>query len=148
MTDTLASLFRHAAAAACLGLVVVTPALAQGPGIQGATTLIKPPPDEPTFVPRADFHISTERISTDDVRFKWSAHFGGDIDLVDYVVGRIRIAGDYEPIPGDELRPFDPNQGNYPLEGSASFRIEGFEFSGVFHHESRHLSDRPKRFSI
>ena len=148
MTDTFASCLRHAAAAACLGLLVVTPALAQGPGVQGATTLIKPTPDEPAFIPRADFHLSTEGLSTDDTRFKWIAHFGGDVDLVDYVFGRIRIGGDYEAILGDELRPFDPNQGNYPLEGSASFRFEGFEISGVFHHESRHLSDRPKRFSV
>jgi len=148
MTETLASFVRRAALAACLILVAFRPAFAQGPGTQGGTTLIKSIPDEPTFMPRADFHLSAAALSTDDQRFKWEAHFGGDVDIVDYVYGRIRLAGDYQAVLGNEFRPFDPNQGNYPLETSASIRVQGFEISGVMHHESRHLSDRPKRSSV
>jgi len=49
---------------------------------------------------------------------------------------------------GDEFRPFDPNQGNYTLEASSSVRVGETEIAGMFHHVSRHLSDRPKRFAI
>ena len=49
---------------------------------------------------------------------------------------------------GDEFREFDPNQGNYTLEGSASARIPPVDLAFVFHHVSRHLSDRPKRFPV
>ena len=49
---------------------------------------------------------------------------------------------------GDQLREFDPNQGNYILEGSASRRFPGVEVAGVFYHQSRHLSDRPKEHAI
>jgi hypothetical protein len=45
---------------------------------------------------------------------------------------------------GHQLRRFDPNQGNYILEGSTSIRVPGAEVAGVFYHQSRHLSDRPK----
>ena len=51
---------------------------------------------------------------------------------------------DYEAVLGNELRPFDPNQGNYILELSTSYRIKRTEVAAIFHHVSRHLSDRPK----
>jgi hypothetical protein len=40
------------------------------------------------------------------------------------------------------LRPFDPNQGNYNFEGSSSWRVRKTEVAFMFHHLSRHLSDR------
>jgi hypothetical protein len=49
---------------------------------------------------------------------------------------------------GNELRPFDPTQGNYILELSTSYRIKRTEVAGIFHHVSRHLSDRPKVIPI
>jgi hypothetical protein len=49
---------------------------------------------------------------------------------------------------GEEFRKFDPNQGNYILEGALSARLAGVELAGVFYHQSRHLSDRPKEFAI
>ena len=49
---------------------------------------------------------------------------------------------------GNELRPFDPNQGNYILELSSSYRIERTEVAAIFHHVSRHLSDRPKLIPV
>jgi hypothetical protein len=50
---------------------------------------------------------------------------------------------------GSEFRPFDPNQGNYTLEGFVSARVRhDTEVAGIFHHVSRHLSDRPKEFAV
>jgi hypothetical protein len=96
------------------------------------------------FVPRFDFHLSAEHLSHDDPRFIWDADFGGEIDVVDYGVGRFSFWANYEVITGDQLRIFDPNQGNYILAGSLSARAAGFEVAGVFYHQSRHLSDRTK----
>jgi hypothetical protein len=122
-------------------LVVVSRAGAQTP----APTI---PPDSSRFLPRYNFHIAVAALSVDDPRFSWDAHAGGDLDLVDYVHGRLNVLADYEVELGNEFRPFDPNQGNYTLEASASVRVRGTEFAGVFHHVSRHLSDRPKEFSV
>ena len=96
------------------------------------------------FVPRYDFHMSAEHLSHDDPRYVWDADFGGEIDVVDYGAGRFTFWANYEVITGEQLRVFDPNQGNYILGGSLSGRIAGLEVAGVLYHQSRHLSDRPK----
>ena len=50
---------------------------------------------------------------------------------------------------GSEFQPFDPYQGNYTLEASGSVRIGvNTEVVGIFHHVSRHLSDRAKKVPI
>jgi hypothetical protein len=105
-------------------------------------------PAEAEFLSRSAFHLSGVALRHDDIRFSWDTHWGGEFDLVDYVVGRASVLVDYQAVLGDEFRPFDPNQGNYTLEVSGSGRLRSTEFSGVFHHVSRHLSDRPKRFAI
>jgi len=98
-----------------------------------------------SFLPRAAFHMGAEHISgTDDVRFNWDASFGGDVDLIDYTVGRLIFAANYQAILGSEFQAFDPNQGNYLLEGALSARLRQVEGALVFHHESRHLGDRAK----
>lgn len=148
MGDTVGSLMRHAAIATCLGLVLVSPALAQGSGAEGGVSQVPPAAAAPEFMSRADFHLAAAALGTDDQRFKWDTHFGGDLDVVDWGAGRARVVADYQALLGNEYRPFDPNQGNYILEASGSQRVAGFEVAVVFHHESRHLSDRPKRFSI
>ena len=102
------------------------------------------PPTSPQFLSRYDFHLSAAALANDDQRFSWDTHFGGDIDIVDYVYGRSATIVDYEAVLGNELRPFDPNQGNYILELSTSYRIKRTEIAAIFHHVSRHLSDRPK----
>ena len=107
--------------------------------------------DQPSgleFLPRFDSYISIERLTADDERFVWDGNIGIDIDIVDYGLGRAAILVNYEVVMGSEFRPFDPNQGNYILEASASARAGALEFAGVFHHVSRHLSDRPKRRSV
>ena len=107
-----------------------------------------PAPSSPDFLTHYSFHLSADALSSDDRRFSWQTHFGGDLDLVDYVAGRANILIDYEAVLGSEFRRFDPNQGNYTLEASGSVRVGGAEIAGVFHHVSRHLGDRPKSFAI
>jgi len=130
------------------GLVVVL-ALAVGAARVDAQTV--PPaqsPDQPAaieFLPRFDYYVGLEHLFSEEQRFVWDANFGSDLDIVDYGIGRLRFVANYQTILGSEFRAFDPTQGNYVLEGSVSARAGGFELAGVFHHKSRHLSDRPKR---
>jgi len=118
---------------------VASEALAQYP---------QPLPEAPTqvqFLPRYDFHLAAAGLASGDPsRFQWDTHWGGDFDLVDYVTGRFGFLADYQTILGNELRAFDPIQGNYTLEFSGSHRLGKTEVAVVFHHVSRHLSDRPK----
>jgi hypothetical protein len=132
---------QRAAVAALLMFFLAAPVLAQHQEPAPASA-------EPEFFTRYDFHLSAAGLSSDDPRFNWDTHFGGELDLLDYVVGRASIIADYEAVLGDQLRPFDPNQGNYILEASSSYRLGDTEIVGVFHHESRHLSDRAKTFPI
>ena len=96
------------------------------------------------FLPRFDFYLAGEYLADDDKRFSWDADVGGEVDIVDYGIGRVTFVTNYEVVMGTQLRRFDPNQGNYILAGHASARIAGVELAGEFYHQSRHLSDRPK----
>jgi hypothetical protein len=116
-------------------------AAAQTPATESA-----PPAVE--FIPRAAFHLSIEHLSGDDVMFVWDTNFGGELDVVDYRVGRATFVANYQAILGDEFRHFDPNQGNYILSGSTSLRSRGVELAGVFYHQSRHLADRANRVAV
>lgn len=138
MPDHARSLIRRASAAACFVLTVALPAAAQQ----------TPPPPAPDFFSRYDFHLSAVALGADDPRFSWTTRFGGDIDVVDYVSGRLWMRAEYEAVLGDELQPFDPNQGNYTLEVASSARTRGAEVALVFHHVSRHFGDREKKFGI
>ena len=115
----------------------VLPAAAQAPAATG-----------PAFIPRYTFHLNAEHLASDDPRFVWDADFGGEVDVIDYGSGRATFVANYEVILGDQLRRFDPNQGNYILEGATSLRAAGLELAAVFYHQSRHLSDRDKRGPI
>ena len=106
-------------------------------------------PSEPQFLSRYDFHLAAAGLGSGiPERFQWDTHWGGDFDLVDYVSGRFGFLVDYQAVLGNEFRSFDPNQGNYTLEFSGSKRFGRTEVAAVFHHVSRHLSDRPKRFAV
>ena len=112
----------------------VTPAFAQQP-VQ--------------FLPRFDFHLAAEHLGgDDDNRFAWDADFGGELDVIDYGGGRATFVANYEVVMGTQLRRFDPNQGNYVMAGLLSGRVGGLELAGMFYHQSRHLSDRPKVAAI
>lgn len=103
---------------------------------------------ETEFLSRFDFQVGMEHLFSEDPRFVWDANFGGELDFVDYGGGRATFTAVYETILGNEFRAFDPNQSNYLLEASLSARTRAGEISGVFHHVSRHLSDRPKRHPV
>jgi hypothetical protein len=142
---------RRAALAACLILVFAARSAAQ------PQPVFVPAPAGPEFLPRYDFHLSVDSLSPPkdtpaeqaDTRFSWDTHFGGSFDVVDLVVARAGALIDFDAVEGSELRPFDPNQGNYTLEGFVLARLGGRTEAGViFHHVSRHLSDRPKRDAI
>jgi hypothetical protein len=140
MSHQSGSLIRSLSAVLLLSLVFVAPAAAQQP---------RPDvPERPAVLTAYDFHLAAVGLSSDDNRFTWDTHWGGDVDMIDYVAGRANVLVDYEAILGSELRAFDPNQGNYVLEASGSARVKGTEVAGVFHHVSRHRSDRPKTFAI
>jgi hypothetical protein len=128
---------RRAVAAAGLAVLaglVAGPAAAQAP----------PPPGTVEFLTRYDFHLSAAALSNDDPRFSWDTRFGGELDALDYIVGRTSLRLDYQAILGNEPRAFDPQQGTYVLELSTSVRLRPAEVALVFHHVSRHLSDRAK----
>lgn len=144
MPDTSRSLTWHAAVAACFLFAAAASVAAQQPD----HPVVSPAPDKPQFLSRMDLHMAASGLSNSDNRFDWDTHFGGSLDLVDYVGGRAGVYADYEAVLGDEFRIFDPNQGNYTLEAFASTRSGSTEVVGIFHHVSRHLSDRPKRFAI
>jgi hypothetical protein len=112
-------------------------------------------PDDPPTTPSAvtwltgyRFHLSATSLRADDPRFVWDCAFGGDVDMVDYRYGRLNFLADYDVGLGREFRAFDPNQGRYRLDLSASARTGAAEFQGIFHHVSRHLGDRANGTSI
>jgi hypothetical protein len=127
MPDTTGSLTRRAAAAACLTLAFALPAAAQIP-----QPVAVPAPAGYQFLPRFDFYFTMASLRAEKdpaERFWWDTHYGGSFDIVDYKVGRAAVL-------------------NYILEASLSARARETEIVGVFHHVSRHLSDRPKDFAI
>ena len=105
-------------------------------------------PSHVEFLPRVDFRLGLEHLVSEEKRFVWDANVGSDLDIIDYGRGRLTFVANYQVVLGSEFREFDPNQGNYILGGSVSARADAFELAGVFHHESRHLSDRPKRIPV
>src|SRR5215471_13509398 len=105
-------------------------------------------PRSHVFLPRFDFAISLASLASSDPRFSYDGRVTADFDIVDYVKGRTSVFAQYQVVMGNQLRAFDPNQGNYTFEGSSSFRLGRAEVAGVFHHLSRHLSDRPNNQSI
>lgn len=94
------------------------------------------------------FHLSAASLRADDPRFNWDAHFGGDVDLVDYGAGRLNLLADYGVIIGSQFRTIDPNQGTYHLAVSTSLRSGSSEVRAVFGHVSRHLSDRANQTAV
>lgn len=100
---------------------------------------------EVVWLPNYHFHLNMAHLSSDDPRYVWDANYGGEFGIV--AVGRTQLTfvANYQAGLGDEFHPFDPNQGNYTLDGVLSTRVKGFYVAGVFHHLSRHLADRAKR---
>jgi hypothetical protein len=133
--------------------ILVAAMLVAGTAIAGAQQPGPQPLEGPDpsfgFMSRYDFQLQANVLSGDDGRqFRWDTHFGGEFDLFNYVKGRATVVTDYEAVLGSEFRPFDPNQGIYILEPAGSWFVGRNEVSFVFHHVSRHLSDRPKTYAI
>jgi hypothetical protein len=136
-------------AAVPFALCLLLHALSASAQVSGPQPL-EHPIDRVEFLSRYDFQLEANLIGGDpnpDL-FRWDAHFGGEFDVLNYVKGRLTVVTDYEAVMGSELRPFDPVQGNYVLEPAASWFAGNNEFAFVFHHVSKHLSDRPKRYAI
>jgi hypothetical protein len=132
--------------------------------------VVAKPPAEPEFFPRYDFHLNgawlgetSEPLNTPGLpplsaaaaaqfavnhRYSFDTHWGGSFDFLDYVAGRTSFVADYEAIIGDEFRIFDPNQSIYTLEASSSARVGDEEIAVIYHHVSRHLSDRANRQAV
>jgi hypothetical protein len=110
------------------------------------------PPAKPEhtveFMPRTAFHMAAEHLSGDDPRYVWDADFGGELDVVDYGYGRFTFEANYQVVLGEEIRSFDPNQGNYILAGYVSARTPIVEVAAELYHQSRHLADRPKEEAV
>lgn len=100
------------------------------------------------FLPRYAFHLGAEHLSSGSNRLVWDTNFGGEMDLVDYGLGRGTFTANYQAILGEEIRAFDPNQGNYTFGALLSARTRSFEAAAQFYHQSRHLSDRAKNTPI
>jgi hypothetical protein len=140
MPDAVGSVIRRAASIACLILAMASAAFAQEP--------LTHPPSSHEFLPRYDFLVLLAGLDINDNRFSWDARVGADLDVVDYVVGRVSALAEYEALMGNEQQLFDPNQAIYTLEASASFRAGPTEFAAVLDHVSRHLSDRANKRGI
>jgi hypothetical protein len=147
MKRALAQLSKLSAVCPLLSALLLYPAVASAQ-ISGPQPL-EGPNDRVEFFPRYDFQLEANLLTGDNPDlFRWDTHFGGEMDVFNYIKGRITVVTDYEAVLGSELRPFDPNQGNYTLEPAASWFVGKHEIAFVFHHVSRHFSDRPKRYAI
>ena len=132
-----------------LGLGCLMVVYATSPLVAQSRGLATEPASEPTaFLPSSSYHLNFQRLTSSDIRFNWQADLGGEVSLVDYGVGRLIFLANFETILGEQFRAHDPNQGTYTLDLSTSIRFGRSELAGVFHHVSRHLSDRAKTFPI
>ncbi len=120
----------------------------QAPGSPAVKAPDASAPSRLTWLSAYRFHLNAASIRDDDPRFTWDAHFGGDVDLLDYGVGRVTMVADYAVIVGSEFRTIDPNQGAYHLGVSTSWRSGPSEVQAIYDHVSRHLSDRANRTAV
>ena len=97
------------------------------------------------FFPTYRFHLNMAHLSSESPRYNWEANYGGELGIVAYGRTQLTFVANYQAGLGEEFHPFDPNQGNYTLDGVLSTRVKGLYVAGVFHHLSRHLADRVKR---
>jgi hypothetical protein len=107
-----------------------------------------PAPPQSGFLTRSDFSFTLGLLGSDDPRFTGVGRAKGDIDALDFGSGRANFTFDYEGVLGGEHHAFELNHGNYFLESSLSRRFGDLEAAFVFHHVSRHLTDREEDGSI
>lgn len=100
------------------------------------------------LLPSIEGHAEFTRFAPTERDFVWTGWLGGGATLLKAGRTSVFMMGDVETILGKEYRVFDANQANYILEGGLRLERAGWTFSGVFHHVSRHVVDRPKRDSV
>ena len=122
--------------------------VATGGAASAQVPLVVEPAERAGFLTRLDYHLAIETLSGDDPQFQWDADVGGEFDIVGLPRARVTTAFNYEAILGEQRQPFDPTQGNYLIEVLGGWRWGRLEAALVFHHTSRHLSDRAKDFGI
>lgn len=130
------------AAALCLAVLLVSPSSARAQSSAGAQATSDP--QKIDFLTAYRFRMGASRLAADDQRFTWDGRLSGDVDLLSYGRGRVNFFADYDVVLGDERRNFDPNQSVYTLDLRVTRRYGANEVAGLFHHISRHLSDRAK----
>lgn len=98
--------------------------------------------------PDLSVDLTAIRYAPADAQFQWSGWIGAGAGVVR--VGRVTLAGtaDVETIIGNERRAFDANQANYHLAFGLRVQAGATVVYPVFHHESRHLVDRPKTQAV
>ena len=69
------------------------------------------PPSGVDYLTRFAFSFGAEHLSHDDPRYVWDANYGGEVDFVDYGVGRTTFYANYQVVLGDEFHAFDPEPG-------------------------------------
>ena len=99
------------------------------------------------FLSRYDFHLSAPRSGERRRRASRGTRTAAATSTWSTTSSAARRSvADYEAVLGNELRPFDPNQGNLHARGvGLGPRRRRPKSPACFHHVSRHLSDRPKR---
>lgn len=117
-------------------------------GAQTVPRRFSDPAPSPGVFTGAVMHMAIEPLSSGDISFKWNAEFGGNVDVVDYGLGRVNVLAHYQAVLGREFQRFDPNQGIYTLEALASFKQGRGEWWAGVRHLSRHFGDRPKDFHV
>ncbi|HKV99634.1 MAG TPA: hypothetical protein VJN96_07415 [Vicinamibacterales bacterium] len=114
------------------------------PGAALAQSRAPTPPAPPaaTFISQSLWTAGFSSLASGDPHFAHIARVTADIDVVDYVNGRLNFYGVYEGVLGTERRRLDLNHENFVVEASATRRVRSSEFGVAFHHVSRHLTDR------
>lgn len=125
---------RVAARLAVVAALLVLPAAAEAADVE--------------LVPDARIDMKAARYAPGDPDLHWTGWVGAGLGLlrVSGVTGY--FAGDIETTLGGERRAFDATQANYHLEVGFRRELGPTEVGMVFHHVSRHLSDRPKEQAV
>ena len=110
--------------------------------------LFPPPGDARGFLPGYTGYVSLEKLGSDDSRFQWDFDIGADVDVLRAGRARVNLFVNYEAVLGEQLQRFDPIFNNYAIDVTGGAETGAVELAVRFHHLSRHLGDRQKRFGI
>lgn len=100
------------------------------------------------LLPDASGRASLSRYAPADEGLLWDAWIGAGLTLARYERTELVFDGDIETVVGNAYRAFDADQVNYHLAGSVRHSAGPYTVSALFHHVSRHRSDRAKLFSF